>query len=132
MRVGAKIFHNRNGTRSAEQVLKIRLTQTARAKPLVVFKPVVCAVKRKNALRAALLATTERLAEEVPDDVLLALYRADQKVMQQLVASDPMAAKVNASYQKFYAGVRAYHHISEQAYINARDVVLDAPPAQAK
>jgi len=28
--------------------------------------------------------------------------------------------------------VRAYHHISEQAYINARDVVIDAPPAQSQ
>jgi len=49
-------------------------------------------------------------------------------VMQKLVSEDPMAAKVHASYQKFFDGVRAYHHISEQAYINARDVVIDAPP----
>jgi TRAP-type mannitol/chloroaromatic compound transport system substrate-binding protein len=68
----------------------------------------------------------------LPDDVLLALYRGSEKVMQQLVADDPMAAKVYESYQKFYQGVRAYHHISEQSYINARDVVIDAPPAQSQ
>ena len=68
----------------------------------------------------------------LPDDVLLALYRGSEKVMQQLVAEDPMAAKVYESYQKFYQGVRAYHHISEQSYINARDVVIDAPPAQSQ
>ena len=29
-------------------------------------------------------------------------------------------------FKSFYDGARAYHHISEQAYINARDVVLDS------
>jgi len=32
---------------------------------------------------------------------------------------------VYESYKSFYDGARAYHHISEQAYINARDVVID-------
>jgi TRAP-type mannitol/chloroaromatic compound transport system substrate-binding protein len=64
----------------------------------------------------------------LPDDVLRALYRAGEEVMQELVASDPLAAKVYASYKAFYDDVRAYHHISEQAYINARDVVL--PPQE--
>ena len=44
--------------------------------------------------------------------------------MKKLVESDPMAAKVYASYRKFYSGVRNYHHISEQAYINARDKAI--------
>ena len=47
--------------------------------------------------------------------------------MQELVEKDPVAARVYASFQSFYEGVRAYHHISEQAYINARDKVLDIP-----
>jgi hypothetical protein len=45
-----------------------------------------------------------------------------------------MAAKVYASFKSFYDGARAYHHISEQAYINARDVVMDSelePPEPA-
>ena len=45
--------------------------------------------------------------------------------MAKLIAEDPLSAKVYDSYKKFYDGVRAYHKISEQAYINARDVVLD-------
>lgn len=65
----------------------------------------------------------------LPDDVLLALYEASEEVLAELVAADPMAARVNASFQAFYNKVRAYHHISEQAYINARDVVL--PPLEA-
>ena len=62
----------------------------------------------------------------LPDDVLLALYLASQEVMQKLIEKDPMAAKVHRSFSDFYDGVRQYHHISEQAYINARDKVIDA------
>ncbi len=62
----------------------------------------------------------------LPDDVLLALYLASQEVMQELIEKDPMAAKVHRSFLDFYDGVRQYHHISEQAYINARDKVIDA------
>jgi TRAP-type mannitol/chloroaromatic compound transport system substrate-binding protein len=40
------------------------------------------------------------------------------------VADDPMAAKVNESFQAFLRDVRAYHEISEQAYINARREVM--------
>jgi TRAP-type mannitol/chloroaromatic compound transport system substrate-binding protein len=82
---------------------------------------------RNNAALQDLVSNHGVQLRRLPDDVLLALYRASEKVMQQLVADDPMAAKVYASYRKFYDGVRAYHHISEQAYINARDVVMDAP-----
>ena len=87
---------------------------------------------RNNAALQDLVNNHGVQLRRLPDDVLLALYRANEKVMQQLIADDPMAAKVYASYRKFYDGVRAYHHISEQAYINARDVVMDAPgPDQA-
>jgi TRAP-type mannitol/chloroaromatic compound transport system substrate-binding protein len=61
----------------------------------------------------------------LPDDVLRVLWQGTQDVMQKLVAEDPMAAKVYASFKVYYDGVREYHHISEQAYINARDVVMD-------
>ena len=60
-----------------------------------------------------------------PDDVLAALYAASEEAMQELVESDPMAARVYESFLPFYQGVREYHHISEQAYINARDQVID-------
>jgi len=61
----------------------------------------------------------------LPDDVLKVLWQGTQDVMRQLIADDPMAAKVHASFKAYYDGVREYHHISEQAYINARDVVMD-------
>ncbi len=62
----------------------------------------------------------------LPDDVLIALAKASEEAVQELVDRDPMSAKVYASYKAFYDGVRAYHHISEQAYINSRDVAIEA------
>jgi TRAP-type mannitol/chloroaromatic compound transport system substrate-binding protein len=38
------------------------------------------------------------------------------------VASDPLVKKVYLSFRSFLNNVTAYHHISEQAYINARDL----------
>ena len=60
----------------------------------------------------------------LPDDVLAALYRGSEEAMARLVAEDPMAAKVQASFAAFLKDVRAYHEISEQAYINARRKVM--------
>ncbi|MDX1733589.1 MAG: TRAP transporter substrate-binding protein [Halioglobus sp.] len=60
----------------------------------------------------------------LPDDVVLALWQGTRDALDELVARDPMAAKVYASYREFYRGVRNYHHISEQAYINIRDMAL--------
>ena len=62
----------------------------------------------------------------LPDDVLIELKRLSKEAVEELAANDPMAAKVYASFTAFYEGVTNYHHISEQAYINARD--LEVPP----
>jgi TRAP-type mannitol/chloroaromatic compound transport system substrate-binding protein len=89
---------------------------------------------RNNAALQELVKVHGVQLRRLPDEVLLALWRSSEEVMQQLVASDPMAAKVYASFKSFYDGARAYHHISEQAYINARDVVMDSelePPEPA-
>jgi TRAP-type mannitol/chloroaromatic compound transport system substrate-binding protein len=82
--------------------------------------------RNNNALRQLIDVHGVQL-RRLPDDVLAALWRGSEQVMQDLVAEDPMAAKVYVSYKAFYDGVRDYHHISEQAYINARDTVMDAP-----
>jgi TRAP-type mannitol/chloroaromatic compound transport system substrate-binding protein len=68
----------------------------------------------------------------LPDDVLRELWRATEEVMQKLIAEDAMAAKVYASFKAYYDGVREYHHISEQAYINARDTVMDEPAGSSR
>jgi TRAP-type mannitol/chloroaromatic compound transport system substrate-binding protein len=87
---------------------------------------------RNNAALQDLVNNHGVQLRRLPDDVMLALYRGSEKALQQLIAEDPMAAKVYASYRKFYDGVRDYHHISEQAYINARDQVIDAPPSESE
>ena len=79
---------------------------------------------RNNAALQSLVDEHGVQLRRLPDDVLLALWHGTQVVMQELVESDPMAAKVYASYSDFYKGVRNYHHISEQAYLNARDKVF--------
>ena len=80
---------------------------------------------RNNAALRQLIDEHGVKLRQLPDDVMAALFRGSEKVMQELIDEDPMAAKVYASYKVFYDGVRAYHHISEQAHINARDKVLD-------
>ncbi|RLA49111.1 MAG: ABC transporter substrate-binding protein [Gammaproteobacteria bacterium] len=81
---------------------------------------------RNNAALRQLVDEHGVQLRRLPDDVLLGLWRSSENVMQKLVEEDPMAAKVYASYKSFYDGVRSYHHISEQAYINARDKMLDS------
>jgi TRAP-type mannitol/chloroaromatic compound transport system substrate-binding protein len=82
---------------------------------------------RNNAALRTLVDEHGVQLRRLPDDVLRALWRSSEVVMQELIAKDPMAARVYASYKEFLDGVRAYHHISEQAYINARDMVMDNP-----
>ena len=79
---------------------------------------------RNNAALQSLVDEYGVQLRRLPDDVLLALWQGTQVAVQKLVSSDPMSAKVYASYREFYKGVRNYHHISEQAYINARDKAM--------
>ncbi|HEY7775589.1 MAG TPA: ABC transporter substrate-binding protein, partial [Kineobactrum sp.] len=80
---------------------------------------------RNNAALQDLVDNHGVQLRRLPDDVLHALHRASEQALRELTASDPLSARVYASYREFYDGVRAYHHISEQSYINARDTVID-------
>ena len=80
---------------------------------------------RNNEALQVLLGSGAKL-RPLPDDILALLYDKAQDAMANLVASDPMSAEINASYAQFAEDVRAYHEISERAYLNARDKVL--PP----
>ena len=64
----------------------------------------------------------------LPDDVMDALYEQSQVAIQALVDADPMAKKIAASYFAFAEKARAYHEISERAYLNGRDRLL--PPVK--
>ena len=81
---------------------------------------------RNNAALKALVEIHGVKLRKLPDDVIVALHRASDEALQDLAASDPMARKVYDSFIAFYEGVRSYHHISEQAYINARDLKADS------
>lgn len=56
----------------------------------------------------------------LPDDVLARLREASLAVVRESAADDPLAQRIYDSYTGFLDRVRAYHAISEQAYINAR------------
>ena len=58
-----------------------------------------------------------------PDDVLKALYKAAEKLNEQVADSDPDARKVYDAYKKFRDGVRTWHNINEVAYQNALKTV---------
>ncbi|KZX55958.1 ABC transporter substrate-binding protein [Halioglobus sp. HI00S01] len=79
---------------------------------------------RNNQALQSLVDEHDVQLRRLPDDVLRALWQGTRQAMDELVARDPMAAKVYASYSEFYKGVRNYHHISEQAYYNLRDEVM--------
>jgi len=79
---------------------------------------------RNNRALRELVETHGVKLRRLPDDVLKALYAGSQEAMAKLVAEDPLAAKVNESFAAFLEDVRAYHEISEQAYINARRAVM--------
>lgn len=79
---------------------------------------------RNNAALRELIEVHGVKLRRLPDDVLAALYEGSERVMNDLIESDPLAAEVNESFDVFLENVRAYHEISEQAYINARRDVM--------
>ncbi|HEY9034769.1 MAG TPA: ABC transporter substrate-binding protein, partial [Pseudomonadales bacterium] len=82
--------------------------------------------KNIEALRE-LVDTHKVQLRRLPDDVLRSLKKASDEALQALVADDPFARRVYASYSHFAAGVAQYHRISEQAYLEARSMVDEQP-----
>ncbi|MEC7547984.1 MAG: TRAP transporter substrate-binding protein [Pseudomonadota bacterium] len=58
---------------------------------------------------------------EFPADVLDKLQALSDEVVAEVAAGDPLSQKVYDSYKTYRDQVKAYHAVSEQAYINARD-----------
>ena len=56
----------------------------------------------------------------LPDDVLMALKRAADDVLEQLAGSDPFARRAYDSMRAFRAQAQAWHSVSEEAYFAAR------------
>ena len=57
----------------------------------------------------------------LPDDVIATLRNITEEMFVEMAAADPSFKKVWDSYRDYAKNVRAYHHISEQAYYEARD-----------
>ena len=77
---------------------------------------------RNNAALQNLIDNHGVQLRKFPDDVIVRLHQSSDEALQDLADSDPTAARVYASYKTFLDNVTRYHHISEQAYINARDL----------
>lgn len=77
---------------------------------------------RNNAALETLIDRHQVKLRRLPDDVLLALKQAANEYLLEIASQDPLAAEVYQSWKAFYATVKNYHHISEQSYINARDL----------
>ncbi len=58
----------------------------------------------------------------LPDDVIRALHKTSDEYLAELAQTDELTARVYRSWKQFLDGAKNYHHISEQAYINARDL----------
>jgi TRAP-type mannitol/chloroaromatic compound transport system substrate-binding protein len=57
----------------------------------------------------------------LPDDVLAALRRAADTVLDEAAGSDPLARRALDAMRAFRARVRAWGAISDEAYAAARD-----------
>ncbi len=77
---------------------------------------------RNNAALLELQNNHEIELRRLPDDVIKALRVASDAYIEEVIGSDPLAKKVYQSWKTFADGAKNYHHISEQAYINARDL----------
>jgi TRAP-type mannitol/chloroaromatic compound transport system substrate-binding protein len=77
---------------------------------------------RNNAALKELVETHHVQLKRLPDDVIRKLHQSSDHVIAELVASDPKAEKVYKSYKAFADKVKHYQRISEQAYLNARDL----------
>ncbi len=60
---------------------------------------------------------------QFPDDVLKALFKAAEKINEQVADSDPVARKVYDHYKNFQNGIRKFHNVNEVSYQQALKTV---------
>ncbi|MEE3132525.1 MAG: TRAP transporter substrate-binding protein [Pseudomonadota bacterium] len=59
---------------------------------------------------------------QLPDDVIREFAEISRELIAETAGDNPLANRILESYSDFVDHVREYHAISEQAYINARDI----------
>jgi len=75
----------------------------------------------RNASSLQVLKTKHKVnIKRLPDDVLKQLRLFAEDIVQDTASKNPMAKKVNASFNKFRKQAMAWHDVSELAYFNAR------------
>jgi len=62
-----------------------------------------------------------------PPEVLGRLKEASVAVVAEMADENPLAERILSSHRDFTAKVRAYHEITERAYLNARSAGIGAP-----
>lgn len=77
---------------------------------------------RNNAALTELVEQHHVQLKRLPDKVIKALHNESDAYLEELAAQDPLTAKVYKSWKAFRDDAKEYHHISEQSYINARDL----------
>ena len=75
---------------------------------------------RNNAALQTLLTDHDVELRVLPDDVVNQLKTTAKTVVAEMAMEDELSQRIYDSYMAFLEDVRAYHRISEQAYINAR------------
>lgn len=77
---------------------------------------------RNNAALKQLIEEHNVQLRRFPDEVLAKLRDSSQAILLEGAERDPMSAKIHASFTRFLENVTAYHRISEQAVLDARDI----------
>lgn len=75
---------------------------------------------RNPAALATLLLEHDVELRRFPDPVLAELRRLSEEVLAEIAGSSPMATRIHDAYRAYLSDVRAWHAVSEQAYLDAR------------
>lgn len=77
---------------------------------------------RNNAALHTLVSRHKVKLKQYPDDVLKKLKDLSEQVVTEVAARDKMGKKVFTSFKKFRDQARAWHNVSELAYLKARNL----------
>ena len=75
-----------------------------------------------NAALETLVNEHNVVLKPFPSDVMSALKKASEETLEEVAAADALSKKVYDSFKDFGGKVRAWHEVSERAYINGREV----------
>nr|WP_297457667.1 TRAP transporter substrate-binding protein [uncultured Halomonas sp.] len=100
--------------------LKVVVNEAARSANLAMIGEFT--YRNAEALKA-LVEDHDVQLRSLPDDVLKALAKASDEVLQEEADSDPDSAKIYESYRDFQKKVRRYTDVGDFAYLKTRELV---------